>query len=417
MKTKKLIAGLAAAAALQLCGCSGENISSEETESVIASVSETAAETAAGVSENTGVGTENDRETVMSAEKTDNTVHISAEVKGSPDKYTWYIKDYVGKNCASLGYCSLSGKRVDKYGSGYLSLVFVSPEHSYIDVSDEDMLSEYVVTGQNLEPNTELKLTFLTDENGEEYNNLVDVQSYDEIVLSVKKVGEKDGGDMPLTAIKPSPDKYTRYMADYTGRNAANCGYTSMLGNRIAEYGQGNIKLNILSADGSFIDIKDEEALKDYYVVSQSPSPDTEIKFRFMKDESGKEYAALVETQSIEEADLYVTRIGNTPTEAPSETAVSGTAGGELKGIRPEFKEAMDSYEDFFDDYCDIMKQYMENPFDMSLLAKYSEYMTKAEEMNEKMDILGEGDMSDEEMAYYLEVTGRVTLKISEIYQ
>lgn len=34
-------------------------------------------------------------------------------IKTSPDKYTWYIKNYVGKNCASFGYTSLSGNRMD----------------------------------------------------------------------------------------------------------------------------------------------------------------------------------------------------------------------------------------------------------------------------------------------------------------
>lgn len=89
----------------------------------------------------------------------------------------------------------------------------------------------------------------------------------------------------------------------------------------------------------------------------------------------------------------------------------------ELKGIRPEFKEALDAYEEFFDDYCEIMKQYMENPLDMSLLTKYGEYMEKADEMDEKIEALDDGEMSDEELAYYLEVTGRVLTKMLEIYQ
>ena len=47
-------------------------------------------------------------------------------INPSPDKYTWYIKNYVGKNCASLGYSSMSGKRMDEYGAGLVELVFVS---------------------------------------------------------------------------------------------------------------------------------------------------------------------------------------------------------------------------------------------------------------------------------------------------
>ncbi|MDE5742501.1 MAG: hypothetical protein K2H90_08655 [Oscillospiraceae bacterium] len=86
-------------------------------------------------------------------------------------------------------------------------------------------------------------------------------------------------------------------------------------------------------------------------------------------------------------------------------------------GIRPEFKEALDSYEAFFDEYCDIMKKYIENPLDMSILMEYYEYIEKAEEMDEKLEALDDGEMSDEELAYYLEVTARITTKMLEIYK
>lgn len=88
-----------------------------------------------------------------------------------------------------------------------------------------------------------------------------------------------------------------------------------------------------------------------------------------------------------------------------------------LTGIRPEFKEALDSYEEFFDEYCNIMKKYMENPLDMNILTEYSEYLEKAEEMDKKLEALDDGEMSDEELKYYLEVTTRVTTKMLEIYQ
>lgn len=34
-------------------------------------------------------------------------------------------------------------------------------------------------------------------------------------------------------------------------------------------------------------------------------------------------------------------------------------------GLRPEFKEAMDAYEDFYGEYCDFMVKYKENPSDI----------------------------------------------------
>lgn len=56
----------------------------------------------------------------------------SITIKNSPDKYTWYIKNYVGKNCASIGYTSMGGDRMDHYGAGYIELVMVTPDGAYI---------------------------------------------------------------------------------------------------------------------------------------------------------------------------------------------------------------------------------------------------------------------------------------------
>ena len=45
----------------------------------------------------------------------------SITIKNSPDKYTWYIKNYVGKNCASIGYTSMGGDRMDTTEQAILS--------------------------------------------------------------------------------------------------------------------------------------------------------------------------------------------------------------------------------------------------------------------------------------------------------
>lgn len=227
-------------------------------------------------------------------------------IKESPDKYTWYIKNYVGKNCASIGYTSLGGDRLDSYGAGLIELIFITPDGTYLDITSDDALKGYVVTGQNIAPNTELKLTFDKDSDGNEYDNLVNTQSFEEIVLSVKKVGSLTSNTVNLTAINPSPDKYTRYIVDYVGRNLANCGYTSLGGDRLDQYGGGYIKFVIVPGDGSFLDPTDEEVLKNYVVTGQSVPPNTELKFVFDTDSQGNEYDNLVKSQNIEEIELTV---------------------------------------------------------------------------------------------------------------
>lgn len=234
----------------------------------------------------------------------------SVTIQESPDKYTWYIKNYVGKNCASIGYTSIGGDRLDEYGDGLLELIFVTPDGTYIDIESDDALKQYVVTGQNLAPNTELKLTFEKDDEGNEYDSLVATQTYEEITLSVKKVKSSDKDTITLTTMDPSPDKYTWYIADYTGRNLANCGYISWGGDLMDEYGEAVVELVIVSEDGSFVDPEDMESLKGYVVTSQSVTPNSELKLTFEKDSDGIEYDSLVESQNIEEIELIVKPIG-----------------------------------------------------------------------------------------------------------
>lgn len=351
-------------------------------------------------------------------------------INTSPDKYTWYIKNYVGKNCASLGYVSMGGDRLDHYGAGLIELVFVSADGTYIDVESEDVLKEYTVISQSLAPNTELKFVFQKDSEGNEYDNLIATQNYQEIVLNVKKVGT-DQVPVDLTVINPSPDKYTWYVSDYVGRNLMNCGYISMGGDLMDRYGAAVVKFVIVAEDGSYVDTSDENSLRSYVVTDQNIVPNSEIKLVFDKDSNGVEYDNLVESQNIEEIELYVKRLDDSQQNASmqqEETMISeGNEAEETEkdtsseqvedGMRPEFKEAMDSYEAFYEEYYDMMKKYNSNPTDLSILAEYSELMEKAVEMDEKFAEWDEGEMNDAELKYYLEVTGRISQMAYEVLQ
>lgn len=342
-------------------------------------------------------------------------------INTSPDQYTWYIKNYVGKNCASIGYTAMSGKRMDSYGKGLVELVFVSPDGSYVDVESEDILKEYSVVKQNIAPNTVLKLVFDKDSEGNEYDNLVASQSYEEIVLCVKKNSAKEQKAVDFTAIKPSPDKYTWYIADYVGRNLASCGYTSMGGDLMHKYGEGLVKLVIVADDGSYVDPEDAESLKSYVVTGQSIAPNTELKLIFDKDSDGVEYDNLVESQNIEEIELTVKRLTSSTTSAekPEETtkpAITEKSEGLVNGMRPEFKSAMDSYENFINEYVDFMKKYMADPSDISLLMDYADYMSEYSDFVEDFEEWeDDDDMNTAETAYYIDVQARVSKKLLEI--
>ena len=102
--------------------------------------------------------------------------------------------------------------------------------------------------------------------------------------------------------------------------------------------------------------------------------------------------------------------------EAPAEsTAETVKESVEEAVLRPEFKEAMDSYEAFFDEYVDFMKRYQEDPSNTEMLMQLSEMMTREADMLQKFDAWQNEGMSTAESAYYLEVQARIYAKLAEV--
>ena len=100
----------------------------------------------------------------------------------------------------------------------------------------------------------------------------------------------------------------------------------------------------------------------------------------------------------------------NAVTPEPTQSAETTTS-----GIRPEFKEAMDSYEAFYDAYVELLIKYQENPTDWTLLTEYFDMLEELSEMDEAFAAWGEEDLSDEELAYYLEVSNRIMQKLLKV--
>ena len=102
-------------------------------------------------------------------------------------------------------------------------------------------------------------------------------------------------------------------------------------------------------------------------------------------------------------------------TTEPETTTVPETTSVSENTIRPEFKAAMDAYEEFYDEYCDLMAQYAKNPSNLSLLGKYGQMMTKMAEVDAAFEKWDDADMTTAEAAYYLEVNGRVLQKLAKV--
>lgn len=87
-----------------------------------------------------------------------------------------------------------------------------------------------------------------------------------------------------------------------------------------------------------------------------------------------------------------------------------------IDGMRPEFKEAMDTYEAFFDEYIAFMKKYAESDgTDLTLLSDYADYMSKYAETMEAFEAWENKDLNTAETAYYIEVQTRISQKLLQV--
>ena len=248
--------------------------------------------------------------------------HVPEVVNISPDKYTWYVQDYIGRNAASIGYTSISGIRYDRYGNGLLRINYVANDGTYVDIENDDMLKQFIVTGQSLNPNTEINLEYRIDSSGKEFSNLIDHQNYEEIDLLVSRLDGtmyNDAIGYVVAEINPSPDKYTEYIGNYVGKNLRSIGYTSIAGNRMMQIGGAYIKQNFVASDGTYIDPQDAEQLASYVVVSQDLSPNTQISMVYRTDSDGNEFSNLVDYQSYDQLTFYVEKINTPPVDDAQE--------------------------------------------------------------------------------------------------
>lgn len=81
-------------------------------------------------------------------------------------------------------------------------------------------------------------------------------------------------------------------------------------------------------------------------------------------------------------------------------------------GIRPKFKEAMDSLEAFFDEYIDLLEKLERSPEDAALLQEYAELLVQYEVSMRKLEMIEDIEMSDAEAAYYAMVVLRIDEKL-----
>ncbi len=93
-------------------------------------------------------------------------------------------------------------------------------------------------------------------------------------------------------------------------------------------------------------------------------------------------------------------------TQIPAVTSAPEASSAAASGIRPEFKEAMDSYEAFFDSYWEFMRSY--DSSDLTMMTKYAEFMSQYADMMDKLDAVDESELSPEEEDYYIQTMAHI---------
>ena len=102
------------------------------------------------------------------------------------------------------------------------------------------------------------------------------------------------------------------------------------------------------------------------------------------------------------------------PTEEPAPEPQIAAAENE---IRPEVKEFLDAYEACMDEYVEFMQKYLNaDPTSMvSMMGDYYSILARYTEFAEKIDAFDESELTNAELAYYLEVTNRVSQKLLSV--
>lgn len=100
---------------------------------------------------------------------------------------------------------------------------------------------------------------------------------------------------------------------------------------------------------------------------------------------------------------------------ASADAAPAADTSASADGVSPDLKATMDSYEEFMNKYVDFMQKYKDGGSSMSMAADYAKMVAQYSDMTKKIDALDDSEMSDADLAYYLEVMGRVNEKLATI--
>ncbi len=107
-------------------------------------------------------------------------VHVAA------DKYTGVVPNLLDQNVAQATYYALNESFRVQVGNGNLLVRLINPDGVLIT---EENAANYKIVSQDPAAGTTFEMTYALDSDGKEYDNLVDTQGIEEIVVNVEPIG------------------------------------------------------------------------------------------------------------------------------------------------------------------------------------------------------------------------------------
>ena len=104
------------------------------------------------------------------------------------------------------------------------------------------------------------------------------------------------------------------------------------------------------------------------------------------------------------------------PVDTPSslDDSLSIEEVSSVPGIGREFKEFVDSYEAFYDEYVEFLSTY--DSSDFSMLAQYTEMMSRLAEFDQKAEAYqDDSDLTPEELKYFMDANARIEQKLLSV--
>lgn len=140
--------------------------------------------------------------------------------------------------------------------------------------------------------------------------------------------------------------------------------------------------------------------------ISEDENDDNDFSFK-ARDTNNNELS-LTYYEDNGELEIELKKLGQS--EASSSTSSSNST-----NTSSNFKDMMNSYEKFIDEYIAFMKKYKNSSDTAAMIEDYSNYIDRLSDFSNKIDALDKDELSTEDYKYYIEVTTRVKKKLASI--